>query len=58
MSMPPADEYDQLIADADWSEDGQFAEHGPFSLQRDAVGFVTIIEWVDNQEVVRATRKG
>lgn len=57
MDTPPADKYDQIIADADWTEDG-FAEIGPFSLQRDAVGFVTVIEWVDNKEVVRAYRKG
>lgn len=58
MNTPPAtDQYDQIIADADWSVDG-FAEIGPFSLLRDAVGFVTVIEWVDNEEVVRAYRKG
>lgn len=51
------DKWDQLIEDAPWTEDG-FAELGPYSLRRDAVGFVLIIEWVDNQEVVRAERKG
>lgn len=56
MTIPPADEYDQLIADAEFDDFGD-AELGPFSLRRDDLGFVTIREWVGNNEVIRAERK-
>lgn len=55
MSDNQQPDWDQLIADAPWN--GDEAELGPYSLRRDAVGFVEIIEWVDNREVHRATVK-
>lgn len=56
MTTQPADHYDRLLEDAEFDEFGM-AELGPYSLRRDEVGFVTVIEWVDNHEVVSAVRK-
>lgn len=56
MDTPPADQYDQLIEDATFDDFGD-AVLGAFSLHRDDLGFVTIREWVNNTEVLRAERK-
>lgn len=53
MSTQP--NWDQLIADATWNHDQ--AGRGPYTLTRDAVGFIEIFEWVDNRPVHRATVK-